>query len=157
MRPIFLFDLDDTTVCSHQRQGDTLEDWRRMSTPANVMKDTMLPLADDMVNAMAEGLDVGILTSRVLGHADKVWLNIHGMLADTIYSRSPEDNRECGEFKLAKMYSMAVDRRVALEELKNRVILFDDNSDVQLTLRNAGFRVICPIEYNNKRTQKKAV
>ena len=52
---------------------------------------------------------------------------------------------------------MAMDRRVAVEELKNRVILFDDNSEVQLTLRNAGFRVICPVEYNNKRTLKKAV
>ena len=153
MLPIFLFDLDETVIDSSHRQGATLDDWRRMNTPLNIARDSMLPLASTMIRAIADGLDVGICTSRVLGKADTAWLDLHDMLPRFTLSRSINDNRPAGEFKLAKMAQLAVARRVSFDEIRRRVILWDDNTDVQLTLRNAGFRVIDPVQYNQTKRE----
>ena len=48
----FIFDLDGTVIDSSHRLGDTLDDWRRMNTPANVAKDQPLPLLDQMRDAI---------------------------------------------------------------------------------------------------------
>ena len=53
----FIFDLDGTTVDSSHRLGETLADWRRMNTPANIMKDKPLPLAEQLRQAIRDGLD----------------------------------------------------------------------------------------------------
>ena len=156
MLPIFLFDLDETVIASAHRQGDTLDDWRRMNTPVNVANDSMLPLADTMVQAIAEGLDVGICTSRVMGEADTTWLDVHNMRPRFTLSRSAEDMRDAGIFKLSKMHDLAIMRRVSFEEIRRRVILWDDNADVQKTLKNAGFRVIDPVLYNLNRLAQEA-
>jgi len=96
----FIFDLDGTTVGAH-RQGETLDEWRAMNTPANIMRDSMLPLAEQMRQAILDGLDVVICTSRVMSHVDRVWLNIRGLIAPTIISRDAGDDRHAGEYKLA--------------------------------------------------------
>ena len=153
MLPIFLFDLDETVIDSSHRQGETLDDWRAMNTPLNVARDSMLPLASTMIRAISEGLDVGICTSRVMGKADTAWLDLRGMLPRFTLSRSIEDNRPAGEFKLAKMAQLAVARRVSFDEIRRRVILWDDNADVQSTLRQAGFRVVCPVKYNQTKRE----
>ena len=153
MLPIFLFDLDETVIDSSHRQGETLDDWRRMNTPINIARDSMLPLASTMIHAIAEGLDVGICTSRVMGKADTAWLDLRGMLPAFTLSRSIDDNRPAGEFKLAKMSELAVARRVSFDEIRRRVILWDDNADVQSTLKNAGFRVIDPVKYNQAKKE----
>lgn len=146
----FIFDLDGTTVNSDHRLGETLADWRRMNTPANIMRDTPLPLAEQMRQAIREGLDVVILTSRVLGTADRVWLAHHGMVAPLILSRHISDTRPAGEYKLAKMHELAVLRKISFSDLLASVILWDDDADVQSTLKNAGFRVIDPVNFNQR-------
>ena len=77
MHTIFFFDLDGTVIDSSHRQGATLDDWRRMNTGANIAKDRALPLASAMVAAIRAGLDVNILTSRVMGEPDLNWLTHH--------------------------------------------------------------------------------
>ena len=146
----FIFDLDGTTVNSDHRLGETLADWRRMNTPANIMRDTPLPLAEQMRQAIRDGLDVVILTSRVLGNADRVWLAHHGLEAPLILSRHISDTRPAGEYKLAKMAELAVLRKMSLSDLRDSVVLWDDDADVQSTLTNAGFRVIDPVQYNQR-------
>jgi len=146
----FIFDLDGTTVNSDHRLGETLADWRRMNTPANIMRDTPLPLAEQMRQAIREGLDVVILTSRVLGTADKVWLAHHGLMAPLILSRHPSDLRPAGEYKLAKMAELAIRKKMTFANLRDSVVLWDDDADVQETLRGAGFRVIDPVNYNQR-------
>ena len=146
----FIFDLDGTTVNSDHRLGETLADWRRMNTPANIMRDTPLPLAEQMRQAIREGLDVVILTSRVLGTADRVWLAHHGLEAPLILSRHISDTRPAGEYKLAKMAELAVLRKMSLSDLRASAVLWDDDADVQSTLKNAGFRVIDPVQYNQR-------
>lgn len=154
MRPIFLFDLDDTTVSSHHRQrfnadgSIDLPFWRAFNTAANIMRDSMLPLARVMIKGIAEGRDVGILTSRVMGKADIAWLEMHGMLPSAVYSRDLNDQRSTGDYKLARLHDLAVDRRLSWREVQRRVILWDDCKNVQSVLRNAGVRVIDPVQYN---------
>lgn len=152
----FIFDLDDTVIDSSHRQrvlpnGDIdLAHWRRFNTAKNILADGLLPLAEQMRHAIRDGLDVAIMTSRVMGHADRVFLNIHGLLAPSIYSRDPSDLRGAGELKLAKMHEMAIDRGWSFSDLRDRVIMWDDSPDVQKTLKNAGFRVIDPVNFNNQ-------
>ena len=161
MRPIFLFDLDDTTVSSHHRQrfnadgSIDLPFWRAFNTAANIMRDSMLPLARVMVKGIEDDRDVGILTSRVVGKADLAWLKQNRMLANTIYSRDINDGRSTGEYKLARLHDLAVDRRLTWRDVQRRVILWDDCKNVQSVLRNAGIRVIDPVQYNL--TNKEAV
>ena len=152
----FIFDLDGTTIDSDHRLGETLADWRRMNTPANIMRDTPLPLAEQMRQAIRDGLDVVILTSRVMGHADRLWLHTHGMVARVILSRDINDTRPAGEYKLAKLHELAVDRRVSFRDLAASVVMWDDDSDVQQTLKNAGIRVVDPVQFNQT-AQKVAV
>ena len=151
----FIFDLDGTTVDSSHRLGETLADWRRMNTPANIMRDTPLPLAEQMRQAIRDGLDVVILTSRVMGHADRLWLHTHGMVPRVILSRHPSDTRPAGEYKLARLHELAVDRRVSFRDLAASIVMWDDDSDVQKTLKKAGVRVIDPVQFNNQTTAQK--
>jgi FMN phosphatase YigB (HAD superfamily) len=146
----FIFDLDGTTVDSSHRLGETLADWRRMNTPANIMQDKTLPLAEQLRQAIRDGLDCVILTSRVLGTADKVWLAHHGLMAPLILSRHPSDTRPAGEYKLAKMAELAIRKRLSMSDLRDSVVLWDDDDDVQQTLREHGFRVIDPVNYNQR-------
>ena len=54
----FIFDLDGTVVDSSHRQGDgSLDDWRRLNTIGNIMRDGLLPLAGKMQTAIQDGLD----------------------------------------------------------------------------------------------------
>ena len=146
----FIFDLDGTTVDSSHRLGETLADWRRMNTPANIMQDKPLPLAEQLRQAIRDGLDVVILTSRVMGINDKNWLHFHGLMAPLVLSRHPSDTRPAGEYKLAKMAELAIRKRISMADLKASAVLWDDDNDVQQTLRGAGFRVIDPVNYNER-------
>tara|TARA_B100002019_G_C21238071_1_gene583906 strand:- start:572 stop:1057 length:486 start_codon:yes stop_codon:yes gene_type:complete len=161
MQSIFIFDLDDTTVdSSHRTQLNAdgsinLAHWRKHSTAENIMRDSMLPLADRMIEGIADGLDIVILTSRVITKVDLTWLKMRGMIAPTILSRSVLDDRPTGEYKLARLHELAIDRRMSFADLAKSVIMWDDCKNVQSVLRNAGIRVIDPVQYNL--TQKDAV
>ena len=80
--------------------------------------------------------------------ADRVWLHNHGMVAPVILSRHPSDTRAAGEYKLARLHELAVDRRISFSDLRASAVLWDDDADVQSTLKNAGFRVIDPVNFN---------
>ena len=95
----FIFDIDGTVIDSSHRQGDTLDDWRRMNTSDNIGKDSTLPLFDQMRDAINEGQDVIICTSRVMGDADFRWLTDHGidpLRGIPVLCRDSSDNRHCG-------------------------------------------------------------
>ena len=161
MQSIFIFDLDDTTVdSSHRTQLNAdgsinLNHWRKHCTAEMIARDGVLPLADKMIEGIADGLDIVILTSRVMGRADLAWLKRHGMIAPTILSRSVADDRPTGQYKLARLHELAIDRRRSFVDLAKSIIMWDDCKNVQSVLINAGIRVIDPLQYNL--TQKDAV
>ena len=144
----FIFDLDGTVIDSTHRLGDTLDDWRRMNTPANVAKDQPLPLLDQMRDAIDDGLDVIVCTSRVMSGRDFRWLDDHGIRGIDILARDPSDNRHCGFFKLALLKDYADSIGYTWARFCQTSIMFDDSIDVQNTLRSVGLRVIDPVNYN---------
>ena len=148
----FIFDLDGTVIDSSHRQGDTLADWRRMNTVGNIMRDRLLPLAGKMQTAILDGLDVWICTSRVMGKADFAFLRLQGLLPNggpVIHRIGEGDARPCGELKLAKLRGMAAAMGVNWVQFAHDSIMFDDSIDVQNTMRDAGLRVVDPVQFNS--------
>ena len=144
----YIFDLDGTVIDSSHRLGDSLDDWRRMNTPANVAKDSPLPLLDQMRDAIADDLDVIVCTSRVMAGRDFRWLDDHGIRGVTILCRDVSDDRLCGFFKLALLKDYADSIGYTWARFCQTSIMFDDSIDVQNTLRSVGLRVIDPVNYN---------
>ena len=144
----YISDLDGTVIDSSHRLGDSLDDWRRMNTPANVAKDSPLPLLDQMRDAIADDLDVIICTSRVMAGRDFRWLDDHGIRGVTILCRDVDDDRLCGFFKLHLLKDYADSIRYTWARFCQTSIMFDDSIDVQNTLRSVGLRVIDPVNYN---------
>ena len=147
----FIFDLDGTVIDSAHRQGETLADWRRMNTVGNVMRDSLLPLAAKMQGAILDGLDVWVCTSRVMGKADFAFLRLQGLLPNggpVIHRIGENDQRPCGELKLAKLRGYAAGMGITWAQFAHDSIMFDDSLDVQKTLRGAGIRVIDPVQFN---------
>ena len=149
----FIFDLDGTVIDSTHRQGDgSLDDWRRLNTIGNIKRDRLLPLADKMQGAIQDGLDVWVCTSRVMGKADFAFLRLQGLLPNggpVIHRIGEGDARPCGELKLAKLQGMAAAMGVNWVQFAHDSIMFDDSIDVQNTMRNAGLRVVDPVQFNS--------
>ena len=144
----FIFDLDGTVIDSTHRQGDTLDDWRRMNTAKNVALDSPLPLLDQMRDAIADDLDVIICTSRVMNGRDFRWLDDHGIRGINVLCRAPSDNRTCGFFKLQLLHNYARSIGYTWARFAQTSLMFDDDKGVQDTLRSVGLRVIDPVNYN---------
>ena len=144
----YIFDLDGTVIDSSHRLGDSLDDWRRMNTPANVAKDSPLPLLDQMRDAIADDFDVIVCTSRVMAGRDFRWLDDHGIRGVTILCRDVDDDRLCGFFKLHLLKDYADSIGYTWARFCQTSIMFDDSIDVQNTLRSVGLRVIDPVNYN---------
>ena len=145
----YIFDLDGTVIDSSHRLGDSLDDWRRMNTPANVAKDSPLPLLDQMRDAIADDLDVIVCTSRVMSGRDFLWLDDHGIRGVTILCRDVNDDRLCGFFKLHLLKDYADSIGYTWARFCKTSIMFDDDKGVQDTLRSVGLRVIDPLNYNH--------
>ena len=144
----YIFDLDGTVIDSTHRQGDTLDDWRRMNTARNVALDSALPLLDQMRDAIADDLDVIVCTSRVMNGRDFRWLDDHGIRGIDVLCRAPSDNRTCGFFKLQLLHNYARSIGYTWARFAQTSIMFDDDIGVQNTLRSVGLRVIDPVNYN---------
>ena len=144
----FIFDLDGTVIDSSHRQGDTLDDWRRMNTSDNIAKDSTLPLFDQMRDAINDGQDVIICTSRVMGDDDFQWLADHGISGVTILCRDTNDNRHAGFFKLSMLHDYAKSLGLAWGRFTRNCLMFDDDSGVQDPLKSVRLRVIDPVHYN---------
>ena len=144
----YIFDLDGTVIDSTHRQGDTLDDWRRLNTARNVALDSPLPLLDQMRDAIADDLDVIVCTSRVMAGRDFRWLDDHGIRGIDVLCRAPSDNRTCGFFKLHLLKSYADSIGYTWARFCKTSIMFDDDIGVQNTLRSVGLRVIDPVNYN---------
>jgi len=48
------------------------------------------------------------------------------------------------------MAELAVRKKMTFADLRASSVLWDDDVDVQQTLRGAGFRVIDPVQYNQR-------
>jgi hypothetical protein len=105
-----------------------------------------------MQGAILDGLDVWVCTSRVMGKADFAFLRLQGLLPNggpVIHRIGENDQRPCGELKLAKLRGYAAGMGITWAQFAHDSIMFDDSLDVQKTLRGAGIRVIDPVQFNS--------
>ena len=147
----FIFDLDETVIDSHHRQGETLDEWIALNTPENVAKDTLLPLADQMKAAYHNGDVVTVCTSRVLSAHDFESFRLLGLRFDNLLARTLLDGNEApGSLKLRLLQGMAKRQNISWRQFCRTAIMFDDNSDVKETLNRNGLKCFCPINYNSR-------
>lgn len=90
---IYIFDLDRTVINSDHRtpykEGHDLDlnAYRALQTHNNIMRDTLLPLAQYMRLLMAQGETVVIVTARRMIKSDYIYLRKNGLRAVFICSR----------------------------------------------------------------------
>ena len=99
---IFIFDLDDTVIDSSHRATLTaingqieldLDAWKQDSTYENIMKDSLLPLANYMRECInAEHTYVWVCTARNMQSADHDYLAKHGLTPNLVLSRQLDDD-----------------------------------------------------------------
>ena len=150
---LFIFDLDDTTINSQHRQGETLADWIANNTPENVAKDSLLPLADSWKTIDQSRDIVVILTSRVIADADLAFLARFGLRYRFIYSRPMGSQISCGQLKAAMVRQCARDLGWSLARLTKQAYMFDDSGEVRESLTAMGVRCYNPISYNARNAQ----
>jgi len=145
---LFIFDLDDTTINSQHRQGETLEDWIALNTPENVAKDSLLPLANSWKTIDQSRDIVVIMTSRVIADADLAFLARSGLRYRFIYSRPQGSMIPCGQLKAAMVRQCARDLGWSLARFTKQAYMFDDSGEVREALTAMGVRCYNPISYN---------
>ena len=145
---LFIFDLDDTTINSQHRQGETLADWIALNTPENVAKDSLLPLADSWKTIDQSRDIVVIMTSRVIADADLAFLARSGLRYRFIYSRPMGSQIPCGQLKAAMVRQCARDLGWSMARFTRQAYMFDDSSEVREALTAMGVRCYNPISYN---------
>ena len=99
-KQIFIFDLDDTVIDSSHRatlKSDAIEldldAWRRDSTRENIMKDSLLPLANFMRECISNpNTFVWVCTARNMQQADHDFLAKHELTPNLVLSRQLDDN-----------------------------------------------------------------
>ena len=136
-KPIYIFDLDGTTIDSSHRFTGTAEGkvdlakWIEDSTRENIFKDTLLPLAKFMKSLMRQNANVWICTARNMKQDDFDFLAHHGIKAKTILCRKDGDHRADAEMKIAKLK-----RLFNLKQFQNsEKIMFDDNPIIRHELK----------------------
>ena len=152
-----LFDLDETVINSKHRIPPNLpcgkfdlQGYFLKNTDENIAKDTLLPLAKLMQDAIVQGYNVAILTSRTMKEADYLFLARNKIYPEFIFSRD-----RCKTQKHAKETNDGLYKTVWLSKMpkkltKNHIIMFDDNKLVKSAMRKIGVFCICPIKLNAK-------
>ena len=111
----FIFDLDHTVIDSSHRQitrpdgSLDLDAWRRNNTRANIMRDTLLPLAAQWRRVAKKNATIVICTARVMGEYDYEYLRANGLRWDACLSRREGDATPDAELKekMLRKYAQA--------------------------------------------------
>ena len=139
-KQIFIFDLDDTVIESNHRatfKADSLQldldAWRRDSTRENIMKDSLLPLANFMRECISNpNTFVWVCTARNMSKADHDFLAENGLTPNLVLSRQLDDDTADDILK-RKMISKLLN----LKPFKDcETIFFDDKPKNLQALEN---------------------
>lgn len=160
---VYVFDLDRTVIDSDHRVAAAMDKdgnlniakYREGQTKENIMKDSLLPLAEVMKNLIASGEQVVICTARALTKSDYYYLKKHCLKVPMICSRD-QLPRRFGNKVAGKIWDMkdAEYKWQWLNFLKNwykgptEFILFDDLEGVLVQARSLGFRAYNAIDVN---------
>ena len=149
-----IFDLDATVIDSSHRQitkadgSLDLAAWKKNSTYAKVMRDSLLPLANHWKRIQElKNVYIAVLTARVMGDADFHYLAFKGLKADKIMSRAFFDHRPDHVMKKQKILTFLFENNI-----KNwsNVTFYDDNKNVLEMLLDLGINAKDSIKINKE-------
>lgn len=153
MRYIAIFDLDETVIDSRHRTPNNPDGTLNLAayienhTAENVAKDTLLPLAEVMRAAYADGAYVIVLTARDMKQCDYDYLADNGLKYHKIMSRDQASENHYkmkdGDYKARWILPFLNLKQFA----KKTVIMFDDAKPVKARLRKH-FPVMCAHKIN---------
>lgn len=151
----FIFDLDMTTVDSSHRQhfvnGELdLSHWIRNSTPANIMRDSLLPLARQWRSAFRAGAEIVVCTAREMSAADYEFLRANGLHYHAILSRPAGNRSPDGELKERLIRQYAQTKPITWARFCRQTVMFDDSQNVIKTLAPLGVRMVESTHINER-------
>lgn len=152
----FIFDLDQTVIDSSHRQitrpdgSLDLLAWRQNNTRANIMRDKLLPLADQWRRLAKKNVTIVICTARVMGQHDYDFLAEHGLRWDACLSRPAGNTTPDAELKekLLRKYAMA--RPMTWARFCATSVFYDDNKNVLAMLDRIGIRAYDSLTLNER-------
>ena len=150
----FFFDLDHTAIDSSHRQitradgSLDLAAWRRNNTRANIMRDTLLPLAKEWRRLAKKNVTIVICTARVMGEHDFEFLRQHGLRWDACLSRREGDATPDADLKEKMIRQYAQARPMSWARFCATSVFFDDNANVLAMLDRIGIKAYNSISFN---------
>ena len=149
-----IFDLDATVIDSSHRQitkadgSLDLAAWKKNSTYAKVMRDSLLPLANHWKRIQElKNVYIAVLTARVMGDADFHYLAFKGLKADKIMSRAFFDHRPDHVMKKQKILTFLFENNI---KYWSNVTFYDDNKNVLNMLLDLGINAKDSIKINQE-------
>ena len=150
----FIFDLDHTAIDSSHRQltradgSLDLSAWRRNNTRANIMRDSLLPLAAQWRRLAKKNVTIVICTARVMGKHDYEFLRVNGLRWDACLSRREGDTSPDAELKERMLRKYAQARPMSWARFCATSVFYDDNKSVLKMLDRIGIRAYDAISLN---------
>ena len=150
----FFFDLDHTAIDSSHRQitrpdgSLDLAAWRRNNTRANIMRDSLLPLAAQWRRLAKKNVTIVICTARVMGEHDYEFLRVNGLRWDACLSRRDGDTSPDAELKERMLRKYAQARPMSWAKFCATSVFYDDNKSVLKMLDRIGIRAYDAISLN---------
>jgi phosphoglycolate phosphatase-like HAD superfamily hydrolase len=155
IKRVVVFDLDETLVNSKHRTPNRpdgtldLDRYFALKTRENIMRDTLLPLAETFKQLDRSENYVVICTARAMNEDDFDFLKMHNLRFHAIMRRplnGSENHIPDGALKLRK-----IKRLLNLRQFHNLpVIMFDDAKPVIAAIRRAGMVCLNAISVNRK-------
>jgi len=163
-----IFDLDGTVVDTSHRYRNKpdgtidLAYWFTHSTPENIMRDTLLPLASAMRNMYMAGYTVVVCTARSFeynpaapaladpGETYRAFLDHHGLFYDALLHRCILPDHESysdGDLKIQLLSDYFKGEGFA-SPAEAGAIMFDDNRQVIAAMFSIGIKCYDAIEQN---------
>ena len=152
----FIFDLDHTAIDSSHRaitrpDGSLdLAAWRRNNTRANIMRDSLLPLAKEWQRLAKKNVTIVICTARVMGEHDYEFLRVNGLRWDACLSRREGDRSPDADLKEKMIRQYAQTRPLSWARFCATSVFYDDNKSVLKMLDRIGIRAYDSLTLNER-------
>ena len=152
----FFFDLDHTVIDSSHRQitrpdgSLDLAAWVRNNTRANIMRDTLLPLAAQWRRLAKKNVTIVICTARVMGEHDYEYLRRHGLRWDACLSRREGDATPDADPKEKMIRNYARTRPMGWAKFCATAVFYDDNKSVLKMLDRIGIKAYDSLTLNER-------
>ena len=152
----YFFDLDHTVIDSSHRQitrpdgSLDLAAWIHNNTRANIMADTLLPLAAQWRRVDRKGATIVICTARVMGEHDYEYLRRHGLRWDACLSRREGDATPDADLKEKMIRNYARTRPMGWAKFCATAVFYDDNKSVLKMLDRIGIKAYDSLTLNER-------